>query len=46
MDVAALGVMIPIVAMIGSFITIVYLRRFSNLEKMAIIDKGLDPSIF
>ncbi len=46
MDAAALGVTIPIVALTGSFITVVYLRRFSNLERMAIIEKGLDPSIF
>ncbi len=41
-----IGVMIPIVFMIGLFITIVYVRKFENLERMAIIDKGLDPSIF
>ncbi len=46
MDVAVLGVMIPIIGTIGAFITIVYLRKFQNMERMAIIDKGLDPSLF
>ncbi|MCB0489748.1 MAG: DUF6249 domain-containing protein [Cyclobacteriaceae bacterium] len=46
MDVAVLGVMIPIIGTIGAFITIVYLRKFQNMERMAIIEKGLDPSLF
>jgi hypothetical protein len=46
MDVAIMGTLIPIIFLIGLFITIVYVRKFSNLERMAIIDKGLDPSIF
>lgn len=41
-----LGVMIPIIALIGAFITAVYLRKFANLERMAIIEKGLDPKLF
>ena len=46
MDVAALGVMIPIVALIGSFVMVVYLRKFENLERMSMIEKGMDASIF
>ncbi|MEQ8363444.1 MAG: DUF6249 domain-containing protein [Cyclobacteriaceae bacterium] len=46
MDVAMLGVMIPIIGIIGAFIIIGYLRKFQNMERMAIIDKGLDPSLF
>lgn len=46
MDVAILGVMVPIIGMIGAFIMVVYLRKFQNMERMAIIDKGLDPSLF
>jgi hypothetical protein len=46
MDVAVLGVMIPIIGTVGAFIMIVYLRKFQNMERMAIIDKGLDPSLF
>ena len=46
MDVAVLGVMIPIIGTVGAFITIVYLRKFQNMERMAIIEKGLDPALF
>ena len=46
MDVAIMGTMIPIIFMIGLFITVVYIRKFENLERMAMIDKGLDPAIF
>jgi hypothetical protein len=45
-EVAILGVMIPIIAIIGFVITVVYLRRFENDERMAMIDKGLDPTLF
>jgi hypothetical protein len=40
------GIMIPIVGIIGAFIMIVYLRRFENTERMAMIEKGVDPSLF
>lgn len=46
MDVAVLGVMLPIIATVGAFIMVVYLRKFQNMERMAIIDKGLDPALF
>ncbi|MBX2940737.1 MAG: hypothetical protein KF860_00195 [Cyclobacteriaceae bacterium] len=46
MDVAIMGTMIPIVGIIGAFIITGYLRKFQNMERMAIIDKGLDPSLF
>ncbi len=46
MDVAIMGTLIPIIISIGVFITIVYIRKFQNLERMAIIDKGLNPEIF
>ena len=46
MDAAIIGTLIPIVFMVGLFITIVYVRKFENLERMSIIDKGLDPQIF
>src|SRR5688572_22687583 len=46
MDVAALGVMVPIVAIIGTFTMIIYLRRYDNQERMAMIDKGVDPKSF
>lgn len=41
-----LGVMIPIVAIVGAYIMIVYLRRFENAERMAMIEKGVDPTLF
>ena len=40
------GMMLPIIISLGAFIMIVYIRKFDNLEKMAIIDKGLDPALF
>ncbi|HCW06572.1 MAG TPA: hypothetical protein DGG95_04310 [Cytophagales bacterium] len=43
---AIIGTLVPIVFLIGLFITIVYVRKFENLERMNIIDKGLDPHIF
>src|SRR5258708_1093563 len=46
MDVAIMGTLIPIIISIGVFITIVYIRKFQNLERMAIIDKGLNPDLF
>jgi hypothetical protein len=41
-----IGVFIPIVALIGAFIMIIYVRRFENAERMAMIERGVDPSIF
>ncbi|HCM78051.1 MAG TPA: hypothetical protein DIS90_16830 [Cytophagales bacterium] len=38
--------MIPIIGLVGAFIMVVYLRKFQNMERMAIIDKGLDPTLF
>lgn len=46
MDVETLGVMIPIVTVVGLFIMIVYLRKYENQERMAMIDKGVDPQFF
>lgn len=46
MEVAMLGVMVPIIISIGFFIAIIYIRKFQNLERMAIIDKGLNPDLF
>jgi len=46
MDVAIMGIMIPIISVIGLFITLIYIRKFQNLERMAIIEKGLSPDLF
>lgn len=46
MDVAVIGVFIPIVAIIGVTIMIIYLRRFENEERMSMIEKGVNPRDF
>lgn len=38
-----IGVFIPIIAIISIVIMIIYLRRFQNQERMAMIEKGLSP---
>ncbi|MDR6564505.1 MULTISPECIES: DUF6249 domain-containing protein [unclassified Arcicella] len=37
------GIMVPIVAIIGTFTMIVFLRKYDNDEKMAMIAKGIAP---
>ena len=39
-----IGVFIPIIAIIGAVIMVIYLRKFLNQERMAMIDKGLSPA--
>ncbi len=46
MDVAVLGVMIPIIAIIGVVYMVSYLRKYENIERMAMIEKGVDPALF
>jgi hypothetical protein len=46
MDVAVLGIMIPIISIIGLFIMIVYLRKYENAERMAMIEKGVSGNLF
>lgn len=43
---ATLGIMIPIIGIIGIFITIIYLRRYENFERMSMIERGTDPKLF
>ena len=45
-EVALVSLLIPILTSIGFFITVIYIRKFQNLERMAIIEKGLDPALF
>ena len=40
------GMSIPIIMAVGTFIMVVYIRKFVNLERMAIIEKGLSPELF
>ncbi len=37
------GMLIPIVGIIGLFTMIIFLRKYENDEKMAMIDKGINP---
>ena len=46
MDVAALGVMVPIVLFICAAVVWIYLRKFENMERMSMIEKGMDPKSF
>ena len=46
MDAANLGIMVPIIISLGAFVMVIYIRKFDNLERMAIIDKGLSPDLF
>jgi len=46
MEVAVIGVMIPIVLIIGAVIVWIYLRKYENQERMAMIEKGVDPKAF
>jgi hypothetical protein len=38
-----IAVMIPIVAIIGGLTMIIFLRYYENVERMAMIEKGLNP---
>ena len=46
MDVAVIGVFIPIIAIISAIVMIIYLRKYENDERMAMIEKGVDPALF
>jgi hypothetical protein len=41
-----MGMSIPIIITIGAFFMVAYIRKFVNLERMAIIEKGLSPEMF
>ena len=40
------GIMLPIIISLGAFVMVVYIRKFVNIERMAIIEKGLNPDLF
>ena len=46
MGVEIIGVLLPIIISLGAFIMVVYIRKFENIERMAIIEKGLNPDFF
>jgi hypothetical protein len=41
-----LGIMLPIIITLGAFVMVVYIRKYDNIERMAIIDKGLSLDLF
>ena len=38
-----LALMVPIIGSIGLFTMIIFIRRFENIERMAMIERGLNP---
>lgn len=38
-----MGILVPILLSLGAFTMIVFLRKFENDERMAMIEKGIDP---
>lgn len=41
-----LGIMLPIIITLGAFVLLAYLRKFENIERMAIMEKGLSLDMF
>ncbi len=41
-----LGVLLPIIITLGAFVMVVYLRKYENIERLNMIDKGISPEIF
>lgn len=46
MGVEIIGVFIPIIAIIGGVIVVIYLRKYTYDERKAMIERGVDPTIF
>ncbi len=44
MDPALLALSIPIIGTIGLFTMIIFLRRYHNIERMSMIERGMNPS--
>ena len=43
---AVLGILMVIIAIVGAYVMVIYLRKYGNIERMAMIEKGLDPQLF
>jgi len=43
MDVAVVGVFVPIIISLGAFAMIVFLRKYENGERLKMIEHGMDP---
>jgi hypothetical protein len=39
-----MALLIPIFTVLGAFIMIVFLRRYQNIERMSMIERGMNPS--
>lgn len=39
-----LALSIPIISMIGFFTMIIFLRRYNNIERMSMIERGMNPA--
>ncbi len=46
MEVPIFGILMIIVISLGAFIMIIYLRKFENIERMSMIEKGSSPELF
>ncbi|MBL7817718.1 MAG: hypothetical protein JNL70_22110 [Saprospiraceae bacterium] len=44
MDPKVIAVSIPIISTIGLFTMIIFLRRYHNMERMAMIERGMNPA--
>ena len=43
---AVLGILMVIIAIVGAYVMVIYLRKYGNIERMAMIEKGVDPQLF
>src|SRR5687768_282876 len=41
-----MGIIMVIIAIVGAYTTVVQLRKYANIERMAMIEKGVDPQFF
>lgn len=46
MDEGMFGILMVIVITLGAFIMVIYLRKFQNIERMAMIEKGVSNELF
>jgi hypothetical protein len=44
MDPKVIAVSIPVISVVGAFTMIIFLRRYHNMERMAMIERGMNPA--
>jgi hypothetical protein len=44
MHVEKMALLIPIISVVGGILMIIFLRYYSNIERMAMIERGMNPS--